>query len=80
VGGGSLPGFLLDSWVVALRGAQSAARTAARLRSSGEQAADPDDTAPVLTRVRDDTVLLDVRTLEERDLADLEAAVAFAVR
>jgi L-seryl-tRNA(Ser) seleniumtransferase len=75
VGGGSLPGFLLDSWVVALRGAQSAARTAARLRSIGEQAADPDDTAPVLTRVRDDTVLLDVRTLEERDFADVEAAL-----
>jgi len=80
VGGGSLPGFELDSWVVTLRGTQSAARTAARLRSVGEQAADPGDAAPVLARVRDDSVLLDVRTLDETDLAGVEAAMALAVR
>ena len=79
VGGGSLPGFQLDTWVVVLRGKQSAARTAARLRSLGGGHADHAET-PVLARIRDDTVLLDVRTLDETDLSDVEAAVAISVR
>ena len=78
VGGGSLPGFQLDTWVVALRGRQSAARTVARLRSVGEGRSDP--RVPVLARVRDDSVLLDVRTLDETDLSDVEAALAISVR
>lgn len=80
VGGGSLPGFLLDTWIVALRGKQSAARTAARLRSFGQQRGDPDSAVSVVARVRDDTVLLDLRTLADAELADVEAAVAFSVR
>ena len=63
-----------------MRGGQSAARTAARLRSAGKRATDPKAAAPVLDRVRDDSVLLDVRALEEANLADVEAALALAVR
>ena len=80
VGGGSLPGFALDTWVVALRGRQSAAQTAARLRSPGGSGGKSDGRVPVLARVRDDTVLLDVRTLLDTDLADVEAAVALSIR
>ena len=77
VGGGSLPDFELDTWVVAMRpssdapAAMGAARTAAALRAAP---------TPVLTRVRDDAVLFDLRTLDEDDVARLEAAVAAATR
>lgn len=67
VGGGSLPGFELDTWVVVLRPAAGAARTAAALRSAA---------TPVLTRVRDDAVLFDARTLGDGDAARIEAALA----
>ena len=53
-GGGSLPGFELATFVLELRARQGASRLAARLR-----AADP----PVLVRVRDDSVIIDLRTL-----------------
>jgi L-seryl-tRNA(Ser) seleniumtransferase len=66
VGGGSLPGFELDTWVVSLRVAMGAERFAERLRL-----VDP----PVLARVREDLVLFDVRTLLEGDATALEQAV-----
>jgi L-seryl-tRNA(Ser) seleniumtransferase len=66
VGGGSLPGFELDSWAVALR-APRAAALAAALRAGG---------VPVLGLVRDGAVLLDVRTLLPGDAEDCEAALA----
>jgi L-seryl-tRNA(Ser) seleniumtransferase len=67
VGGGSLPGFELDTWVVSLRPAMGAERFAGLLRR-----ADP----PVLARIRDDLVLFDVRTLLAGDEAALEKAAA----
>jgi L-seryl-tRNA(Ser) seleniumtransferase len=66
VGGGSLPGFELDTWVVALRLPKGAERFAERLRRAA---------VPVLARVRDDLVLFDVRTLLEGDDAALERVV-----
>jgi L-seryl-tRNA(Ser) seleniumtransferase len=67
VGGGTLPGFELDTWVVALRTKTGAAKAAAALRTA---------TTPVLTRVRDDAVLFDLRTLEDADATRVEAAVS----
>ena len=66
VGGGSLPGFELDTWVVAIRTSVSAESVAERLRRA---------TPPVLARVRDDLVIFDVRTLLDGEEAALEAAV-----
>ncbi len=70
VGGGSLPGFELDSWVVALDGPDPEA-LAARLRGAS---------VPVLARVRDDRLLLDVRTLLDDDESALEASLREALR
>jgi L-seryl-tRNA(Ser) seleniumtransferase len=70
VGGGSLPGFALPSWVVTLLPRGGAERTAARLRRAS---------VPVLARVRDDRVVIDVRTLLEDDEPALEAALAEAL-
>jgi len=67
VGGGSLPGFELDSWVVVIRSGVSAEAFAERLRQA---------TPAVLARVRDDQVIFDVRTLLEGEEAALEAAVS----
>lgn len=60
VGGGSLPGFELDSWVLEIRSRAGAERVAARLRAHSP---------PVLVRVRDDAVLLDLRTVSEAETA-----------
>jgi len=70
VGGGSLPGFELPTWVVALRASRGPDALAARLREAP---------VPVLGRIRDDALLLDVRTLLDGDQADLEHALAFAL-
>jgi L-seryl-tRNA(Ser) seleniumtransferase len=70
VGGGSLPGFELDTWVISLRPAMGAARFAALLRTAAD---------PVLARVRHDLVLFDVRTLLEGEAATIEKAVAAAL-
>jgi len=67
VGGGSLPGFELDSWAVELRGRGSAAALAAALRGAG---------TPVLGLVRDGALLLDVRTLLPGDAEDCQSALA----
>jgi L-seryl-tRNA(Ser) seleniumtransferase len=70
VGGGSLPGFELDSWVVALEVPDPEA-VGARLRGAS---------VPVLARVRDDRLLLDVRTLLDDDESALEASLREALR
>jgi L-seryl-tRNA(Ser) seleniumtransferase len=74
VGGGSLPGFELDSFAVELRllgGAErlegGAERLAAALRAAP---------VPVIGRVRGDAVLLDARTLLPGDAEDCEASLA----
>lgn len=68
VGGGSLPGESLPSFVLAVRGAEAGAeRIAERLR-----AADP----PVVARIDHDAVLLDPRTVQ----ADEDAALLRALR
>jgi len=67
VGGGSLPGFELDTWVVVLRPPRGVASMAAALREAS---------TPVLTRIRDDAILFDLRTLCDADVAAIEAAVA----
>jgi len=74
VGGGSLPGFELPSWAVALRAdgpAGGAEAFAARLRSA---------TVPVVARVAADVVLLDARTLLDGDAAAIETAVMNALQ
>jgi L-seryl-tRNA(Ser) seleniumtransferase len=70
VGGGSLPGFELASWVVALRGSAPAEELAARLRMAP---------TPVIARVHDASVRLDVRCLLPDDESAIEAAVAWAI-
>jgi L-seryl-tRNA(Ser) seleniumtransferase len=67
VGGGSLPGFTLPSFVVALAGAPSAAQLAAALRGASPA---------VLARTQGARVLLDVRTLLPGDEAHVVRALA----
>jgi L-seryl-tRNA(Ser) seleniumtransferase len=69
VGGGSLPGFELEGHVVALAVEGGAEGFAARLRQAP---------VPVLARVRDERVVIDVRTLLEGEEALVEAAVRHA--
>ncbi len=74
IGGGSLPGVALPSWVVAIRATKSAGGAeafAARLRSAA---------VPVVARVAADAILLDVRTLLDGDAAAIEAAVMNALQ
>ena len=70
VGGGSLPGFELETWVVQLVAEGGAERLAATLRRGA---------VPVLARIRDGAVLLDLRTLDEGDCARVQEAVAAAL-
>jgi L-seryl-tRNA(Ser) seleniumtransferase len=70
VGGGTLPSLELDTWVVAVRGGDGPDALAARLR-----AADP----PVVARVRDDALLLDVRTVPDGVLAALAGSLEEAL-
>ncbi|MDH3211513.1 MAG: L-seryl-tRNA(Sec) selenium transferase [Myxococcales bacterium] len=70
VGGGSLPGFELDSWVVALE-LKDPETVATRLRGAP---------VPVLARVRGGRLLFDVRTLLDDDESALEAALGAALR
>lgn len=70
VGGGSLPTTELPTWVVSLSSdLWSAATISERIRYS-----DP----PVISRIRKDMVVLDVRTILEADVADCIAAICLA--
>jgi len=69
IGAGSLPSARLETWVVALRTAQGARALADGLRSAP---------TPVIARIRDGAVLLDVRTLLDEDAPALEAALGIA--
>jgi L-seryl-tRNA(Ser) seleniumtransferase len=70
VGGGSLPDLELDTWVVIVDASIGADRLAAGLRGAS---------APVLPRIRDENVLLDVRTLLAGDEARIEIAFSEAL-
>jgi L-seryl-tRNA(Ser) seleniumtransferase len=71
VGGGSLPGFELESWVVAVEPTSTGAeRAAARLREAP---------VPVLVRLHEGRLLVDVRTLLPGDDALVEQAFAMAL-
>jgi L-seryl-tRNA(Ser) seleniumtransferase len=68
VGGGSMPGQELPTWLVTVRAkAISAAALAKALRCQ------PD---PVLVRIHDEQVILDVRTINEAEYDRLVAAIA----
>ena len=69
VGGGSLPGQVLPSWGVAIKGA-SPQRLLGKLRA-GEPS--------VIGRVDEDRVLLDLRTVEPSDDGRLTAAIVAAI-
>ena len=58
VGGGSLPGFEIESWAIALAPPRGAKALAARLRRGP---------VPVLSRVREGVILLDLRALDDAD-------------
>jgi L-seryl-tRNA(Ser) seleniumtransferase len=70
-GGGALPELALRTWVVSLRPAGGASALAAQLR-----AGDP----PVLARVRDAALILDLRSLEPEDEKAVEQALRSALR
>jgi L-seryl-tRNA(Ser) seleniumtransferase len=69
VGAGSLPSARLESWVVALRSPHGAHALAAALRSAP---------IPVVARIHDGAVRIDVRTLLDDDAPALEAALGLA--
>jgi L-seryl-tRNA(Ser) seleniumtransferase len=66
VGGGSLPGFELDSWVLALRVPEGAESLAACLREAP---------VPILSRVRDSLLLIDLRAVAESELSSLREGI-----
>ena len=70
-GGGSLPDHEIDTSVVVLEAAIGAERLAARLRSAR---------VPVLARIHEDRVVLDVRTLLDGEEDDLCTSLAEALR
>jgi len=70
VGGGSLPGFELDTSVVALRGG-SLSRLHAELRRG-----DP----PIVARLRDDTLVLDLRTVDDEEVESLRDGLSRALQ
>ncbi|MGH2659398.1 MAG: L-seryl-tRNA(Sec) selenium transferase [Actinomycetota bacterium] len=69
VGGGSLPGYEIPSWAVEVRVPDPPAM-AARLRTGSP---------PVFCRVDEKTVVLDVRTVTEKELPDLTRAIQYAL-
>jgi len=70
-GGGSLPGGEIPSWAVAIVHAEKGAEEVERALRSG--------TTPVIARIEDDRVLLDLRTVEPSDDSRLEELVAGAL-
>jgi L-seryl-tRNA(Ser) seleniumtransferase len=71
-GGGSLPGTEVPSWAVALVHPTMTASEIARALRRAE--------TPVIARVDDETVLLDVRTIDPRDDARLASMVVSVLR
>ena len=71
VGGGTYPGVTLPSWAVALEPSGGATALSARLRGGS---------TPVVGRIEDARLLLDVRTVAPEEVADLTEALALAVR
>ncbi len=69
VGGGSLPEHRLSGWAVVVKGSK-VTMLAARLREAP---------TPVLVRVHDDAIWLDVRTLRDDDFPALLEAFSFAL-
>ncbi len=69
IGGGSLPGVSLETWVVRVRDASG------RLGADAVAAALRAAPVPVLARVRDDAVVLDARTLLPGDDAAVVATL-----
>jgi len=69
VGGGSLPEHRLSGWAVVIEGPKISALAAA-LRQAP---------TPVLVRVHDDALWLDVRTLRDDEFSEVERALAFAL-
>jgi L-seryl-tRNA(Ser) seleniumtransferase len=72
LGGGTLPGFELDTWVLAIRSSAGGARQLSSTLRSGA--------VPVLARTRDDALLVDLRTVGDEDQRDLEDAIVAALR
>jgi len=70
VGGGSLPDVELPGFGVAIRSKRGAEWLAGALRRAP---------LPVLARIRDDEVWLDVRTLRDEDFAAIETALHAAI-
>ena len=71
VGGGSLPGMELDGWLVAVRHDGGAENLARQLREAP---------TPILARVRDDLLLIDLRTVEDEEEVMIERALLAALR
>jgi L-seryl-tRNA(Ser) seleniumtransferase len=70
VGGGSLPGFELESWGLAIRGPGGADALASRLRGS---------LPPILARVRDGMLLIDLRAVDESQTPSLLKSLVAAL-
>ena len=70
VGGGSLPGFELESWGLAIHSPSGAEALASRLRASSP---------PVLGRIRDGTLLIDLRAVDESQTALLLKSIVAAL-
>ena len=71
VGGGTYPGVTLPSWAVALEPTVGATALSARLRAGA---------TPVVGRIEDARLLLDVRTVAPEEVAGLTEALKLAVR
>ncbi len=67
IGGGTLPGVSLETWVVALKAPGGAEDLARRLRGAP---------LPVVARIREGRVLLDLRTISDEDEPALERGLA----
>jgi L-seryl-tRNA(Ser) seleniumtransferase len=69
IGAGSLPSTRLESWIVALHSPHGAQALAAALRTAP---------IPIVARIHDGAVCIDVRTLLDDDVPALEAALQIA--
>lgn len=78
VGGGTLPGAEIDSWGLRLRPSDDASRDATSV-ARALRTPDAEET-PVVVRVKDDAVSMDLRTVEPRQDGLLAAALAARLR